>query len=126
MVVKTVKVLVYIVCLALLVSCSSIDDIAIGSKLSGESLSEAISTIEERINTLWDMNAYFKVIEGEDKYSIYMLNSNRECLVQGDREDYITVYRNDGYSIRYTDMIILNKDVDILTMLINALELVKI
>lgn len=104
---------------------SDVVDITEGEILTGGERTEAISRIDKMLKKLRNENGYVRVIDGEDTYETYVFNSKGEALAQGNKYNYITVFRNDGDSVRFTDVVEVGPDIEILELVENAVELVK-
>lgn len=88
-----------------------------------EAITEA-KKLTEFIDNVINSNAYLTMVDGVDSYVTYLYNSHGEVFAQSSSNGYITVYRNDGKAVRYTDTVALGDDTDILSLVKSAIGLI--
>lgn len=92
---------------------------------SSSEKSEALEKIDTMLTKIRKGNGYFNVVDSEDTSETYIFNSNGEAIAQGSKYNYLTVFRNDGVSARYTDNIAIGPDIELLTLMSNSVSLTK-
>lgn len=95
-------------------------------KVVGNEREKAIKNILESLEHIRQNNGYIRLIDGEDSYEIYVFNSHGEAIAQGSKYNYITVFKNDNTSVRYTDVVDIGPDIDIVKLMERSLELLDL
>ena len=93
--------------------------------IKGSEQKKVIENIRGMIKYVREGNGYFKVVDGENTSETYVYNSAGEAIAQGNKSNYITVFKKDSASVRYTDIVETGPDVDLLKLMDNALNLVE-
>lgn len=93
--------------------------------LSAKSENGIIAELNDNLDYLKNNNVYFKLIDGESSNEVYIYNSHGEAVAQGNQTGYVSVFKNDGNSVRFTDKVYTGKDLDILTLMKNSVKLVS-
>lgn len=88
----------------------------------GKEYKDAVADITEAINKVKNNNGYVHVYTDEEEYDTYIYNKHGEAFGVGSDSTNMTVYRNDGTSIQYTDTIAVTEGLDILQLILNSLN----
>lgn len=99
----------------------AIEQSFVDTKLSAKEAKEAAAGVAGVIESIRDNNGYIHVYTDEEKYDTYIYNKNGEAFGVGSDTTNMTVFRNDGKAVRYTDSIMLTEDLDILELTLNSL-----
>lgn len=91
---------------------------------------EKVAIVKNEIDYLRKHNGYVRLQDGIDSYITFMFNGNGEAVSQSDVTSLtegipeVTMYRNDRKSIMFSDQIYYGENMDMLTIMENALDLV--
>ena len=91
------------------------------TQLSATEAKEAALEVAGLVEAVRDNNGYIHVYTDEDTYDTYIYNKNGEAFGVGSDSTNMTVFRNDGKAVRYTDTILVAEDLDILELTLNSL-----
>lgn len=96
------------------------------TEVKGDDIKTVVDTLTEFTDNIKNNNGYVQVYTGQDEYDTYIYNKNNEVVAQGNSTAYVSVFRNDGKVIRYTDTIAVaeNEDIDIMSIVDNTLKAV--
>ena len=123
---KIISILIAIVLMALsltvLVVYSTKNDAL--EKEVGAHREEILNRIEHEITNI-NKNGYIQVMTGDSSFEAYLFNSKGEAIAQGSDTGVIVVYRNDGKSIRYSDLVEYGYDISVMGVLNSAIRLAK-
>lgn len=100
----------------------AVADSYIETKLEPADAKAAASEVLTVIEAVRDNNGYIHVYTDEETYDTYIYNKNGEVFGVGSDSNNMTVFRNDGKAIRFTDTIAISEDLDILELTINSLN----
>lgn len=96
--------------------------------LEDEDATTVASKILNKIGNIKNDSTYIQVQVGDNEYESYMYNKNNECFAQSSDGAYISVFRNDGKTIKFggdAGAIAVGKDIDVLTIAENAMKAVS-
>ena len=88
----------------------------------GKEYKEAVAAVTDVINNIKNNNGYIHVYTGEEEYDTYIYNKKGEAFAVGNVSTNMTVFRNDGVAVKYTDMIAQTEELDILQLILNSLN----
>ena len=100
----------------------AVADSYIETKLEPADAKAAASEVLTVLEAVRDNNGYIHVYTDEETYDTYIYNKNGEVFGVGSDSNNMTVFRNDGKAIRFTDTIAISEDLDILELTINSLN----
>lgn len=78
--------------------------------------------VRDLISDLMHSNTYITIKDGPDSSETFVYNTKGECIAQGSKGNYITVFRNDNISYSFTDMLHVGEDISMLQIIYNSLE----
>lgn len=88
----------------------------------GKEYKDAVADIMKAVEYVRDNNGYVHVFTDEEQYDTYIYNKKGEAFGVGSESTNMTVFRNDGVSIMFTDMIVQTEALDILELVVNSLN----
>lgn len=96
--------------------------------LEDEDATTVASQILNKIGNIKNNSTYIQVQVGDNEYESYMYNKNNECFAESSDGTYISVFRNDGKTVKFggdAGAIAVGKDIDVMTITENAMKAVS-